>query len=304
MALDTTTKRRAIQYVFPLASGFDASSSTSLAWIVTEVLTRLGDTDQTVWNSAEIEAYLKEGYDEMAYRTAAFWDTAYLDDVSSQATHNLPADTYDVERATWDNKKLVALKANDLIQLDSQYRVTTGQVESYTLDQDGLRVFRKYRIPTVNKTIEVTSWGNPRDLRDLGYSETAQWGIARVIPELKGPSTAWGIPRNLNVDSLNTRIEVTRRGRPLVSINSEFEFDDRYVKYIRFFALSRALERESPGQDLQLSKHYSERYLAGIQRIMKRKALFRSRPARRFGGDNVMRRRPPGPVWGPEFPVQ
>lgn len=303
MALDTTTKRRAIQYVFPLATGFDPSSSKSLAWIVTEVLTRLGDTDQTVWTSAEIEAYLKEGYDEMAYRTVAFWDTAYLDDVADQATHDLPESVYDVERATWNNKRLVALKANDLLQLDSLYRTTTGLVESYTLDQDGLRKFRKYRIPTLSTSIEVTSWGIPRDL-DSSASETTSWGIPRQFPELQQATTPWGIPRGLHTDTNNTRIEFTRRGRKLESINSEFEFDDRYVKYIRFFALSRALERESPGQDLQLSKHYGDRYVAGIQRIVRRKAVFTSRPARRFGGDQVMRRRPPGPVWGPEFPVQ
>lgn len=304
MALDTTTRRRAIQYVFPLATGFDASSSKSLAWLVTEVLTRLGDTDQTVWSSAEIESYLKEGYDEMAYRTAAFWDTAYLDDVLSQATYTLPTDVYDVERATWNNRKIPALKARDLRQLDWNYLSASGQVEAYTIDQDGLRTLRKYRVPNGSKSIEVTSWGNPRDLSDLGHSETSQWGIARTIPEIKGPTQPWGIPRNFNLDTNNTRIEITRRGRKLTSINSEVEFDDRYIKYIRCFALARALERESPGQDKQLSEHYLSRYHDGIGRIVKRKARFRARPARRFGGGIRKRRRPRGPVLGPEFPVR
>lgn len=293
-----------MQYVFPLATGFDASSSTSLAWLVTEVLTRLGDTDQTVWNSTEIESYLKEGYDEMAYRTAAFWDTKYLDDVASQATYTLPGDVYDVERATWNNRRISALKARDLRSLDWNYLSTSGQVEAYTIDQDGLRTFRKYRIPNESRTIEVTSWGNPRDLSDLGHSESSQWGIARVIPEIKGPTEVWGIPRNLNVDTNNSRIEVTRRGRELVSINSEVEFDGRFVKYIRFFALARALERESPGQDQTLAQHYSARYNEGVGRILRRKSKFKSQPARRFGGGNRTRRRSRGPVLGPEFPVR
>ena len=52
----------------------------------------------------------------------------------------------------------------------------------------------------------------------------------------------------------------------------QFEVPDRYTVYIRAFAMARALEREGPGQDLELAAFYQSRYDAGIARMLKRRA--------------------------------
>jgi len=278
----------------------------SLIQVVSEVLTRLGDTDQSVWSQSEIESYLKEGYDLMAILTGYFWDSAYLDDVAGQALYDLPAQVYEIERATWNNEKLIALRTSDLIEIDSSFRTTQGQVEAYTQDMDGLRKFRKYRIPsaTAGAGAEADSWGIPRSF-SIDLSESTSWGLPRSLSTVNEAGQPWGIIRTgLSSDALNTRIEFTRRGESLEASDSEFEFPDRYVKYVRFFSLSRALERESPGQDLKLSGHYMDRFEEGVKRILDRKTRVATQAPLRMGGGPTPRREPPGPVWGPEFPVR
>ena len=43
-----------------------------------------------------------------------------------------------------------------------------------------------------------------------------------------------------------------------------------FHKYVIFYAMSEALKREGPGQDLKLAKHYADRFELGIARMQAR----------------------------------
>lgn len=241
--------------------------------VQTEVLYRLGDTAQDIWSSAEVQSSMQEGYDLLCLLSAVLWSRSWLDDVAGQGTYTLPTDLLEIERATWDTVRLIPLRNPELQDMDGQYETTQGAVEYYAMDGDGLRILRKYRVPSATVAYVAASvvgtWGAPRtfhEITDDGTSGT--WGLPRSIPGQTVVGT-WGIARRAFTVSpdTNTRIEYSRRGAALIADGTEFEVPDWVVKTIRFYCLWRALERNGPGQDLALAAHYRDRWLEGVERL-------------------------------------
>ena len=126
----------------------------SLATLITEVETILGDTTNAVWSEAEITAYIKEGYDDLCLRTELLWKKASpsgLDDVSRQATYSLPTDLYKIERLTWNRIRLQPVNTAELERRDTQFRTQTGSVYAYAVDGDGIGILRKIRVPSASE---------------------------------------------------------------------------------------------------------------------------------------------------------
>ena len=91
------------------------------------------------------------------------------------------------------------------------------------------------------------------------------------------------------------RVEYRRRGATL-SESQPFEIPDRYTVYVRHYAQSMAFDREGHGYEPDLAKHYFARYLAGIERMLKRKnALTYAKKSVMGGGTSVMGQAPPNP---------
>jgi hypothetical protein len=120
-------------------------------------------------------------------------------------------------------------------------------------------------------------------------------GIARRIPG-EHPAAgdgARGFPRRVWRPSKNTKIEYTKKGKFLTHDSDEFEFPDLYVKYIRHFALYRALGRGGQGQDLQLSAFWKGMWEAGVQRARRRKQNINKTRRHVLGGGPQELKRPP-----------
>lgn len=230
--------------------------------------------------------YLEPGQIENGPTTlTAKWEASYLPagDSYYRATDQLPENLYQIDRATWDWKKIEPVRSTELEQQDSRYWINNGEVIGYLQDRDGLRVFRKWRVPAVAAT-EYTITGTGGILRSpadiSGDAILGSWGIPRRIPTMfgMGDTGGWGFPRRPFQDYKNTRIEFSRRGRAVEEDSDEFELPDRYVMYLRFYALWKALERDGKGQDLDYAAHWQGRYMAGIARIIRRiKAFARNR---------------------------
>ena len=155
-----------------------------------------------------------------------------------------------------------------------------------------------YTLPTDLYKIERMTWNSKR-MVPL-YPEEA----ARIDPRYR---TTQGLPEAYIVegDGLGTiryfrvpsatdsliSIEYQRRGAALSSGSVELELPDRYVDYVTWFAMGRALERDGTGQDIDLANHFKERYAAGLTRIKRRKSAAQSARAGSFGGGQ----RPQGP---------
>jgi len=97
---------------------------------------------------------------------------------------------------------------------------------------------------------------------------TGGFGILRHVTGDFPAGGPWGTPTRIHPEALNTTVEITRLGRDLATYH--FEIPEAYVKYVIFYAMSRALRRDGPGQDLTLAEHYEQRFEQGVYRLDKR----------------------------------
>lgn len=245
-----------------------------------EILYRLGDVNQAIWSGSEINTLIQQGYDEILLRTKALWNSIYIDDVHGQATYDLPADLFYVERATWDDKRVEPFSSRELQKYDAHYMTTEGDVEGYAMDLDGLRKLRKYRVPSADSpSATVTgTFGIPRYLVDVDASEAInQLGIPRLIHAdlhygmgVTPTDFPWGIPRRFPGTLRNFKVEYFRRGTKLDDDNKESELPDWMDYPVRYWVMWKALEREGEGQDLKLASLFQQLYEYSQKRIKAR----------------------------------
>ena len=292
--------------------------SSTRSSVRTTVLTILGDTAEKIWSSSEIYDYIDEGYNLWCRLTRALWAWTYSNDTDGTGAYALPDDLTEIDRITWDWIRLEPLSHRFLRNYDSRYRVQTGQVQAYTLDEDGIGYLRKWPIPNTTvtpftKTIATVGNSGAERASNVvtvkttaahgltvgsmvtisGVTETSFNGTFQVItvPSTTtftlwqyGPNeTSGGGTVSINTDSRNMRIEYFRRGASLDESTDGFEIPERWVKAIRFFALWKALARQGDGQDKTFAQHFEQRWQAMVARAKRRNIQAKSERVGRFG---------------------
>lgn len=129
----------------------------------------------------------------------------------------------------------------------------------------------------------------------------ASWGLARRIEDQHpmGDAEGWGSPRRVYHDGMNVRLEHGRVGRAVARSTDTYELPDRYVSYLRDFAMSQCLALECAGQDRRLAQHYAARWQRGLARIARRLRAQDAERVNRFGGSTVRQG-----VARPQYPPQ
>jgi hypothetical protein len=243
--------------------------------------------------------YIDNAYGPANHISPWEWKNSYVANEYLPPVSTLPDVVYKINRATNDWIEVDPIPSYRLESQDSQYETLNGRIVSYLMDKDGLRTLRKYKAPCSKaEYFETTGdFGVLRDPSDIsGETVTGSWGIPRRIPGEHPMGKTWGFPRRVYKDSGNFRIEFYRRGYAVESDSDEFEFSNSHCKYIRHYAMWKALIREGAGQDLKLAKHYEERWLIGINRIGDRKIKTVSNRTGVFGGETKRHGPPPKPV--------
>lgn len=256
----------------------------------TEIAYRLGDASQLIWS--DLATYIREGYNDFTQRTRSIWEQDFLDDEANVGTSDLPNDFQEMERVTWDSRRIDPIEPRTLEQVSPQYHTLTGTVDRYLVRKDGFRTLRKWRIPSqaAEEYTYTGTWGTFRTFTSItSETVTGTFGFVRRIPgefPIRARSgAAWGIARHIHQDLHNTRIEFTRRGESLSADTDTLELPSYQIRYIRHYAMAKALSRPGTGQDPELAEHYRLRYEAGIQRTIKRVQSMQARKTRSMGGD-------------------
>lgn len=83
--------------------------------------------------------------------------------------------------------------------------------------------------------------------------------------------------------SSKTSIEYFYKPTFPASGGTNFSIPDPYVKYIEWYALSRALRRNGDGQDIRFADHYFKRYLDAVGRVNAQKVRYLSTRVGRLG---------------------
>ena len=193
----------------------------------------------------------------------------------------LPQSTVDVLRVTYDDRELYALGSAQARRLDPNYESRSGDPQFFTFDKDGiffLRLIPNAQGDAVYDTVSG-SWGTMTYTDDTaveivttevtGYN-TGGYGILRYRDDMFPTHGPWGTPTRIHPTTANTKVEVYRLGRSLDA--HPFELPDAYLRYPLYWAMSRALHRDGPGQDMELADHFEQRFEMGIHRMTQKRA--------------------------------
>ncbi len=154
-----------------------------------------------------------------------------------------------------------------------------ARVERVTWDDRRLEPLWAAELESTHPAFEETS-GDP----DFYVFDGDGMGTIRLVP----------VPDTNN--STDLVVEYTKDvGDTADSGETYSDIPAHYARYLRFFVLFRALERDGEGQDLQLADHYSARYEAGITRISARMAAVRATRRGCIGAIGRRGRKPPRP---------
>jgi hypothetical protein len=287
----------------------------TLATARNETMAALGDTVQKLWSNSEIEGYLKEAYALMTLGQLIIWDwDSTIPIVAGNAVYDLPEDHLKTERVTYNSIRLVPLTRRDIEMSFPMFHTTGGWVWAYIQDADGLGKIRLDNVPTDGAVvvpggvITTGTYGAPR--RTNGEPETGTYGLMRESLTGFAHSGTYGIARIVSVapplvNPVEFKIEFYRRGRLVANAADTFELPARYVKYLEFYALWRAYERQSSGQFTDLAVLYKTRWQDALTRLKRRKNAVKSAQVPGFAGPSSMTTRTANPRpalpwnWGP-----
>lgn len=202
----------------------------------------------------------------------------------------LPDETVEVLRVVYDDRELTGMSSMQMRQLDVNYETRDGEPQYFVLDKDGINFLRLVPAGTgeaVYPTVDG-SWGIQTETDDTTITpETTSTGGYGILVCVEGDFPThgpWGTPTRRHPSSANTEVDLIREGRDLDS--NPFEIPDAFAKYPMYWAMSEALHREGPGQDLKLAEHYAERYKMGVAHMFKKVNQFAPEEHHRFRPPN------------------
>lgn len=198
----------------------------------------------------------------------------------------LPDGTTELLRVVYDGRSLVGTDSASLRKLDQQYETRQGDPQWFTLDKDGLLGLRVVPAADGAATYDEPdgTWGaqSYTDAADVGV-EGGSRGIMRYRTDCFPSGGPWGAIARIHPTTHNIKVEIARLGRPLE--RAPFEIPDSYVKFVVFYAMAKAMQREGSGQDLDLAKHYMERFQLGITQISNMKRDIQRERVASMGGN-------------------
>lgn len=224
-------------------------------------------------------------------------EAQYADNVDSVPTAVpgglLPQSTTEVLRVTYNDRELYALGSAQARRLDPNYESRSGYPQFFTFDKDGiffLRVIPNAQGDAVYDTVSG-SWGTMTQTDDTTVEvvttevtghNTGGYGILRHRDDMFPTHGPWGTPTRIHPTTANIKVEVYRLGRNLDT--HPFELPDAYIRYPIYWAMSRALHRDGPGQDIELGDHYEQRFEMGVQRLTQKRAKMDKERVGSLGG--------------------
>lgn len=98
---------------------------------------------------------------------------------------DLPECLQEVERATWNTRRILAIRSRDVEEGDGRYELNKGTVEAYMQDKDGLGVLRKFRVPSA--AYQPYTFDDGTDLNIFSYTQSWESTYVPTGAESNGP---------------------------------------------------------------------------------------------------------------------
>lgn len=121
------------------------------------ILGELGDSDQTIWTTAELLDLIQESIYDFKIRTLCDWQRAALNDVLDQATYVIPdsLNFHQMDRAEYDSWVVNAKPPRVQMATNGYFETAGNRPFSLVMQGDGLRTVRKVGVPTANSALFI-----------------------------------------------------------------------------------------------------------------------------------------------------
>lgn len=206
---------------------------------------RLRDTAATIYGTARLDRYVRDGYREWCIATGACWHREALPLTTSQAAYNLPDRLHKVDRVVYNYYRLDPLIGSAFKNEDRVFETEEGEPLGYLMD------------------------GESGD-ETLGSSSAYQKRIRFV--------------RVPNQSFSNVYLEWLSIGDDLADDSDVlWNMADHHIPAVIYYVLWKAFAFEGPGQHLGFAAHFKQRFDEMVQRTINRKARARSNRVMRMG---------------------
>jgi hypothetical protein len=246
----------------PAANGDATYDDVSGSW---GVLRQDTDSSSTVFN-ASVE--LVNAQDETSYDST---EDAWLNDIEGSFGGGSGYAVSDT----------ITLSDASVITVDA---VSSGVVTEFTVNSASATAAAS-RVGTTLTASSTSGSGSGFTLTP-GLSNVVNsistWGFLREEVGAFPSGSSWGLVRRRHPDTKNIKIDTFRLGMDLD--HNEFEIPDSYLRYIYYYAMHKALERDGYGQDLEMSDHCRGRFMLGVQRMIQRDGQMDDEYIGRFSG--------------------
>jgi hypothetical protein len=234
--------------------------------------------DSGLWTQAEILTYMSEMQREFLQRTGVLKNISYVAGSAHQIEYDEPASSIDVERISWNSRKLYPSTQFEFDQNDSRWRQAEARnPRLYHRDNLGIKRFAVTPAPNTSG-LSYSATGTVGTIRGmtsgLTYTTTGNgvvrdWtGQRNYLPgSIPGPNGygLFGVVRRMAAGATNFTVIhdvlpplLQRPSDPLV-------VPDAFSMYVMYGALYKAWAREGDGQDLRRAAYCKSRFDLGVQ---------------------------------------
>lgn len=255
--------------------------TTTIGSLLDIMARHLMETDRTLstglWTPAEAIYALATADQDFIHATGILKKAGGIAGTVAQGTYNEPADSTDVERVSYNGRKLYPQTRFELDRQHPSWRVDTARnARRYHRDSLPEKQFTVWPKPVSAGTgWTVTGrYGTIRVIFGRAYSITGRYGTLRAIngdtnytigalPDPKVPPWA-GTLRSVLNSSMNFLVFYDVAA-PIQTLATDNLFTpDAFARYVMYGALGRLWEKEGDGQDLNRARYCHERYQRGV----------------------------------------
>lgn len=124
------------------------------------ILGEMGDSDQTIWTTAEMLDLIEESLYDFKMRTLCDWRRAALNDVLNQATYVIPdsVNFHQLDRAEYDSWVVDARPPRVQMAINGYFETAKNRPFSLMMQGDGIKTLRKIGVPVANSALFIIEY--------------------------------------------------------------------------------------------------------------------------------------------------
>lgn len=218
--------------------------TTRINTIIKKARYALADPDSVRYSDARLLSLLDSAQKDIARQTRLLKDTMSIPLAIGQADYTMPADTWLITRATFDNELIPLVSHDKLDSSNPRWSTDAGpKVEAIVYDRRNVTSIKVYPIP--NKDYVTNSYTvSPVEGVTVSVGEEPAVPIFGVLTALGYTSlfspSVYGVVTDINTVTGILRINYIKDAPDLLAANSELVLSSLFDTALEYFVTGRA----------------------------------------------------------------